>query len=310
MVSKFPAHQIVLIRPVNFGFNPETAESNAFQHASEKNADPNAIQSKALKEFSAVADTLGRLGIDVLIFDDTPFPYTPDSIFPNNWFSTHPDGTLCLYPMMAENRRPERREEIITGLRQHFDVRRTLDLTRFEAEGKFLEGTGSLVLDHENKVAYACLSPRTDADLLKLWSKEMGFETVIFSAFDSAGQAIYHTNVLMCIGDKFVVICLDSIADTGERENLRSWLTKAGKQIVEISLGQMGSFAGNMLLLRGKTGENILAVSQQAFDSLDPDQISVLSEFAKLVAVDISTVETCGGGSVRCMIAENFLTAR
>jgi len=299
-----------LIRPVSFGFNPQTAGSNRFQEMPRDGAPPGVTQEKALLEFSALAKTLADLGIDVLIFDDTPAPHTPDSIFPNNWFSTHPDGTLCLYPMQAENRRAERRAEMISALRDGFDVKQVIDLTAFENENKFLEGTGSLVLDHQNRTAYACLSPRTDNELLKLWAEKMNFETVSFSAFDSDGQAIYHTNVLMCVGGQFAVVCLESVKNMGERERLRDSLSKSGHEVVEISLEQMQNFAGNMLQLSAKTGESILVMSQRAFDSLRPPQIETLSKYARLVPVDISTIETCGGGSVRCMIAENFLTQR
>ena len=309
-MSEHLAHQVILVRPVNFGFNPETAVSNAFQQAAGNAADPFAIQNKALEEFTALAAALTGAGIDVLIFDDTPEPRTPDSIFPNNWFSTHSDGALCLYPMMAENRRAERRAGIVETLREKFDVRRTLDLTERENEGQFLEGTGSLVLDHKERVAYGCLSPRTDKELFLNWARRMNFADVSFSAFDAAGRAIYHTNVLMCIGDSFAVVCLESVTSDEERSLLRKTIERTGKEIVGISRGQMNDFAGNMLLLQNKAGEHFLFMSRRAFDSLNKGQITTLSKYARLVPVDISTIETCGGGSVRCMIAENFLTAK
>jgi hypothetical protein len=306
-MSEYIAHQVILIRPLKFGFNAQTAASNSFQEIPKDGFDPGVTQEKALLEFSALAENLSDLGIDVLIFDDTPAPHTPDSIFPNNWFSTHPDGTLCLYPMQAENRRAERRNEIITTLENGFDVGRVIDLTGFETEGKFLEGTGSLVLDHQNRIAYACLSPRTNKDLLALWTEKTNFSVVSFAAFDFAGQAIYHTNVLMCVGGGFAVVCLESVRDAGERKSLRDSLSGAGLSVVEISLEQMRNFAGNMLQLFTKTGESILLMSLRAFDSLRPLQIETLSKYARLVPVDISTIEHVGGGSVRCMIAENFL---
>ena len=309
-MSKYPTHQVVLIRPVRFGFNPETAASNAFQKPDCANIAPEERQARALREFTAVAETLTEAGLDVLIFDDTSEPHTPDSIFPNNWFSTHPDGTLCLYPMMAENRRRERRAEIITTLQNKFDVRQTVDLSAFENDGKFLEGTGSLVLDHKNRMAYACLSERTNEELLKLWAKKMDFEVLFFSAVDTKGDALYHTNVLMCIGDDFAVVCLDSVKDDGQRKKLRDALTRTGKRIIEISPRQLENFAGNMLLLSNKAGENILIMSQPALDSLNAEQVAALSEHARVISVQIPTIELCGGGSVRCMIAENFLTAK
>ncbi|HEV7643265.1 MAG TPA: arginine deiminase-related protein [Pyrinomonadaceae bacterium] len=307
------AHQVILIRPATFGFNPETAGSNKFQKAAE-NADPGAIHEKAMREFSVLAETLENAGVDVLIFDDTHEPHTPDSIFPNNWFSTHSDGTLCLYPMMAENRRLERREDIIETLREKFEIREIVDLTSFENEGKFLEGTGSLVLDHKNRIAYACISPRTDEDALKIWAEKMNFDVVGFAAFDaggdSDGDAIYHTNVLMCMGDTFAVVCLESIPDAGERKNVQDKLTLTGKEIVEISLRQMADFAGNMLLLQNDSSDRLLIISRQAHGSLDPAQVETLSRHARLVAAEIPTIESCGGGSVRCMIAENFLKTK
>ena len=263
-----------------------------------------------MREFSALANALTEAGVDVLIFDDTREPHTPDSIFPNNWFSTHSDGTLCLYPMMAENRRLERRGEIIQTLCEKFDVRRTLDLTGLENEGKFLEGTGSLVLDHKNRIAYACISPRTNEAALKAWAERMNFEVVSFAALDADGEAIYHTNVLMCVGDTFAVVCLESIPDAVEREDVHGRLTQTGKEIVAISLRQMNHFAGNMLLLQNNSNDHLLVISRQAHGSLDQAQIETLSRHARLVAVEIPTIESCGGGSVRCMIAENFLKTR
>lgn len=299
-----------MVRPAGFISNPETAGSNAFQTADGTLIDPEVAHEKALQEFDILAATLSESGVHVLIFDDIREPHTPDSIFPNNWFSTHPDGTLCIYPMMAENRRLERRDEIIETLGVKFDVRRTLDLTSLENEGKFLEGTGSLVLDHENRIAYACLSPRTNEDALNIWAEKMNFEVTSFAAFDSNGQAIYHTNVMMCVGDTFAVVCLESVADDSQRKTLRETLERTGKAIVEISPHQMNRFAGNMLLLRNKEGEYLLVLSQQAYGSLEQGQIEALAKYARLVAAEIPTIESCGGGSVRCMIAENFLKTK
>jgi hypothetical protein len=309
-VTEHLAHQVILVRPARFVFNPETAGSNAFQTAGGSSVDPEAVQDKALREFDTLATALIKSGLDVLAFDDTREPHTPDSIFPNNWFSTHPDGTLCLYPMMAENRRLERSEKIIETLHEKFDVRRTLNLTGLEDEGRFLEGTGSLVLDHKNRTAYACVSPRTNEDALKIWAEEMNFEVISFAAFDTFGQAIYHTNVLMCVGDTFAVVCLESILDERDREDVYGRLIQMGKEIVEISLLQMNHFAGNMLLLQNSSNEHLLIISGQAYRSLNAAQKDTLNRHAQVVLADIPTIESCGGGSVRCMIAENFLTAK
>ena len=300
------AKQILLVRPASFGYNPLTAESNAFQNRDYADADKQKIQESALREFSAMAEQLKNLGIEVLICDDAPEPFTPDAVFPNNWFSAHSDGTFCLYPMMAEPRRLERSADIINDLKKRFAVSRVVDLTDFEREGKFLEGTGSLILDHENRTTYASISPRTDEQVLDFWANAMNFEVVKFDAVDENGQAIYHTNVMMCLGDKFAVICLQSIKDESERQRVIDKLEKSGKLIVEISLRQMNEFAGNMLLLQNASGEKFLVMSKRAFDSLDQTQIETIESHAKLIAFDIPTIENCGGGSVRCMIAEIF----
>src|ERR1700759_270659 len=210
MTNQQTTSTILMIRPVNFGFNEQTAGSNAFQV---RNAEQQQVQDKALSEFDNLVKILQENGVEVIVIDDTPEPHTPDSIFPNNWVSFHQDGNVFLYPMMAENRRLERREDIIMQLEDEFKINHIIDLSRFEHEHKFLEGTGSMVLDRENKIAYACISPRTDRDVLALFCEQAGYKEVSFNAYDEQHQAIYHTNVLMCIGSKFAVICLDSITD-------------------------------------------------------------------------------------------------
>ena len=295
---------ILMIRPVNFGFNEETAGSNAFQH---KNADKNNVQQIALKEFDGMVNTLRHNGVDVIAIDDTPEPYTPDSIFPNNWVSFHADGNIFLYPMQAENRRLERREDIISLLEDRFTVKRIEDLSRFEVEGKYLEGTGSMVFDRENKIAYACISPRTDADVLAIFCKETGFTPVCFDAADENNVAIYHTNVLMCIGSNFAVICLDSITKPEEQTMVMEKLKLTGKEIIDITFGQMNHFAGNMLEVKNKARETLIVMSQSAFDVLSQSQKSTLAKYGKLVYADIGTIETNGGGSARCMMAEVHL---
>jgi len=300
----FPASKIFLVRPAKFGFNPQTAESNAFQVEVDLNEEE--IQSKALSEFDAMVEKLCDLKIDVVVFEDTKEPYTPDSVFPNNWFSTHLDGTFCLYPMEALARRFERNANAIDTIKSHISLIREFDLTYFEEEGKFLEGTGSLVLDHENKIAYASISSRTNEEVLNIWAESLGFEIVKFCAFDQNGMAIYHTNVMMCLGDEFVVICLESIADENERKLLRETFRRTRKDVVEISFEQMNSFAGNMLLLQNSWNEKILVMSDTARNSLNENQIVKLESHAEIVSFDIDIIEKSGGGSVRCMIAEIF----
>jgi len=295
---------ILMIRPVNFGFNEQTADSNAFQNRS---AEQQQVQDKALKEFDGFVNILRDNGVEVIVVDDTIEPHTPDSIFPNNWVSFHSDGTVFLYPMMAENRRLERREDIIMQLEDEFEIKHVIDLSRYEHEHKFLEGTGSMVLDRENKLAYACLSPRTNKDVLEQFCLESGYTPVLFHAVDQNGMDIYHTNVLMCIGSSFVVICLDSVKDKAEKENVVNVIKASKKQLISISFDQMNHFAGNMLEVENKAGESLIVMSKSAWDSLNYEQKAVLSSFSKPVFADISTIESNGGGSARCMMAEVHL---
>jgi len=296
-------NHILMIRPVNFGFNEETAGSNAFQKRNAEKADAN---EQAQREFDGMVGTLRENGVDVTVIDDTPDPYTPDSIFPNNWVSFHNDGGVFLYPMQAENRRLERREDIISDLEDHFSVRHVIDLSRFEQENKFLEGTGSMVLDRVNKIAYACISPRTDREVLALFCEQAGYKEVSFHAFDEYHMAIYHTNVLMCIGSGFAIICLDSITDAEEKAAVISILKLTHKEIISISFAQMNQFAGNMLEVKNNGGETLIVMSQNAYNALG-EQKATLEKFGKLVYADITTIETNGGGSARCMMAEVHL---
>lgn len=304
MSNNQTTNHILMIRPVNFGFNEETAASNAFQ---KRSRDESAINQKAQLEFDGLVSTLRNNGVTVTVIEDTPAPYTPDSIFPNNWVSFHADGTVFLYPMQAENRRLERREDIIAKLEDEFAIKHIIDLSRFERDNKFLEGTGSMVLDRENKTAYACISPRTDRDVLNLFCEQTGYTAVTFDAVDLHGKAIYHTNVLMCMGTKFAVICLDSIPNPHEKIVVRESLMATNKEIIDISFDQMNSFAGNMLEIRNNKGESLIAMSQNAFNALDEDQRTALQKFGKLIYADINTIETNGGGSARCMMAEVHL---
>jgi len=294
-------NQILMIRPVNFGYNQQTAESNAFQ---KPDADQQQVQTKALAEFDAFVEILRGNGVDVTIVEDTPEPHTPDSIFPNNWVSFHENGDVFLYPMQAENRRLERREDIIRQLEERFKVGHIIDLSRFEKQEQFLEGTGSMVLDRENKLAYACLSPRTDEEVLDTFCEHAGYKAVIFNAVDQNGKAIYHTNVLMAVAAKYVVICLDAIEDDDKAERVIDTISATEKEIIAISFEQMTHFAGNMLEVHNDKGESLIVMSQAAWASLDDEQKEVLSSFSKPVYADISTIEKNGGGSVRCMMAE------
>ena len=303
MTNKQSTSHILMIRPVRFDFNEQTAASNAFQTRQKDNN----IEDNALIEFNNLANILRQIGVDVIVIDDTPEPHTPDSIFPNNWVSFHDDGNIFLYPMQAENRRLERREDIISDLEDNFKVHHIVDLSRYEHEGKFLEGTGSMVLDRVNKIAYACLSPRTDKDVLAIFCDQTGYQAICFDAADEHGKAIYHTNVLMCIGNNFAVICLDSIANPYEKIMIAESLKSNQKEIIDISFEQMNQFAGNMLELQNKNGEALIVMSQSAFRSLNEEQKNSLEKYGKLVYSDINTIETNGGGSARCMIAEVHL---
>lgn len=295
---------ILMIRPVNFGFNEQTAGSNAFQN---RNSEQQQVQDNALREFDDLVNLLQENGIKVCIVNDTPEPHTPDSIFPNNWVSFHSDGSVFLYPMMAENRRLERREDIIMDLEDAFDIKRVIDLSRFEHENKFLEGTGSMVLDRENKIAYACVSPRTNKEVLDLFCTQSGYKPVLFHAVDENSMAIYHTNVLMCVGTNFVVICLDSITDENEKSSLMNTFKLTHKAIISITFKQMAQFAGNMLELKNQTGDRLLVMSQSAFLALKEDQKTALGKYCRLLYANIDTIERNGGGSARCMIAELHL---
>ncbi|HKE93875.1 MAG TPA: arginine deiminase-related protein [Povalibacter sp.] len=300
-----------MIRPVRFAGNEQTAVSNRFQRLGATSSTA-AIQAAAFAEFDALANALQAAGVDVHIFEDTPEPHTPDSIFPNNWVSFHADGTVVLYPMRALNRRLERRLDLIEALdlQRGFHVLRTVDLTHREEEEKFLEGTGSLVLDRVNRVAYACLSPRTDMDVLGEFAQRVDYDIVAFDAFDSSGAPIYHTNVLMSVGTGFAAVCTECI-EPQRREAVLGMLKASGRNIVLLSMEQMQGFAGNMLELRTRSGEHVIAMSEAARSLLDPSQLAMLEHAGgRIVSTAIPTIETLGGGSVRCMMAEVHLPRR
>ncbi len=299
-----------MIRPVRFGFNDQTADSNTFQNATLAAQTRDTAQINAQREFDNMVQQLQSYGVDVIVYDDTAEPHKPDSIFPNNWVSFHYSGTVVLYPMQAQNRRTERRMDIVNDLAERFQVAKTVDLTSFEHEGKFLEGTGSLVLDRMNRVAFACLSPRTNPEVLAEYSRRTGYKTILFHAVDATGTEIYHTNVVMCIGDMFAVVCLQAIPDVDERLTIRQELEKLGKRVIEITLDQMASFAGNMLQVDTTRGQKLLVMSTAAHKSLTQKQINTLDDYASLLTVDLSTIEANGGGSARCMMAEVHLPKR
>jgi len=299
---------VLLIRSQNFGYNLETAESNKFQnHTADEDA--RAIKELALMEFDQFAEDMHSKGINIRVVEDTDFPQKPDAVFPNNWVSFHGDGTIILYPMCAENRRSERRMDIIESLKSEFRIEKIVDLSLFENEGRFLEGTGSLVFDHANKTAYACISPRTDAELFANISQTLGYQPISFHAVDANGRAIYHTNVMMCVGPGFAVVCLKSIKDESEKTTVIETLKKGGLEIVDILFEQMNRFAGNMLSVSGENGKTFLVLSTNALGSFTNEQKATLEKYCELLPVSIPTIETHGGGGARCMIAEVFLPA-
>jgi hypothetical protein len=297
---------VFVVRPARFSFNAETAASNHFQHHLQ-GLDAATIQAQAFREFDELVATLRAKEVRVLVFEDTPAPTKPDAVFPNNWLTLHPDGRVLLYPMCAPNRRLERRPDILAALGQQFTVTEVVDLSHHEQENRFLEGTGSILFDHEHRVAYAALSPRTDATLFREVATQLGYRPVAFRAYDAQGYAIYHTNVMLCIGSGFAVVCLESITDAAERAAVVGSFIVSGHEIVAISLEQVARFAGNLLALQTSAGTTLLAMSQSAFDALTEPQRQTLEKYVELLPLPIPTIETIGGGSVRCMLAEVFL---
>lgn len=295
---------LLMIKPVQFDFNAQTAVNNSFQVRSEDNR----LQEKALAEFERFISVLRKHKIDVTVIEDTPDPHTPDSVFPNNWISFHEDGSVYLYPMFAVNRRLERKEQVLKLIKQKFRVTQTIDLTAHESADLFLEGTGSMVLDRVNKIAYACLSPRTHQKVLQEFCDRMKFKSIAFTAVDSDNHPIYHTNVMMCVADAYVIICMDSITDPIEKETLLKSMIQTGKKCINITFEQMNHFAGNMLQVHNKEGEKFIVMSSQAYHSLTADQVLQIENFNSIIHSDITTIETNGGGSARCMLAEVFLT--
>ena len=301
-------NSILMIRPNNFGFNEETANDNHYQNKEffESNSNEN-----AQKEFDNMVKNLKQNGISVHVFQDDDINYTPDSIFPNNWISFHENGDIGLYPMYAKNRRLERRPEVLEFLEERgFGIENIVDYSGAESENKFLEGTGSMILDRENRIAYCSISNRSNEDLFIDFCEDFEFTPVLFNSYQSVGDErlpIYHTNVMMCVTMSYVVICLDAIDDKKQRKNVSEFIKKSEKELINISENQVEKFAGNMLELLNDKGESVLVMSKSAENSLSEDQKNTITNYSKIISSDINTIELCGGGSARCMMAEIFL---
>jgi hypothetical protein len=293
--------KLLMIRPCCFGFNPQTAVNNAYQVPTGE--DPVLIQEKALAEFDAYVALLRKHHIDVVVAEDTPEPHTPDSIFPNNWISFHPGQMAVLYPMYAPNRRLERKKSVFSIIQEQAPRIRWIDMSPRERETRFLEGTGSMVFDRENRRAYACRSPRTDEGLFRDICETLDYQAVCFDALDK-GTPVYHTNVMMCMADKYVVICLEAVPSTEERQMLRDIFEKDNKKVIEINRDQMNGFAGNMFQVFSRENEPFLVMSSRAYKALTPAQRRTLRTFNKFITPSLDTIETHGGGSARCMVAE------
>ncbi len=307
-MSQTTSH-ILMVRPAHFGFNEETAASNAFQQR-ETALSVADIQKQSKKEFDRFVKKLQSHGIHVLVANDSVTPVKTDAVFPNNWITTHDDGTLILYPMNAPSRRAERNEDIIGLLEKEFEVKQKIHFESYEDIGKFLEGTGSMILDRVHKICYACLSPRTDLELLDKFCAAQHFQRMAFTAVDENGKNIYHTNVMMALAETFVVICLEAVVKPEERRTLVKQFEKTRKEIVEISFSQMNKFAGNMLQVRNDADETFLVMSTQAYQSLSNTQVAQIESHTQIIYSDISTIEKFGGGSARCMMAEIFLNKK
>lgn len=299
------ASAILMVRPAAFGANRETAANNYFQSAENRNSAE--IQLRALQEFDAMVQLLKDNEIIVDVIEDSLVPIKPSAIFPNNWLSTSPEGVVFVYPMFATNRRPEKREDIIKFLTEHYLVKDIQDWSEFEVEGKFLEGTGSMIFDHDNKVIYACHSPRTDISVLEKFANANGYRAIVFVATDNNGYPVYHTNVVMALGETFAILCEEAIEEEWELIAVRQLLDSSSHDVIRITREQMHAFAGNMLSVKNQKGEKILVLSQTAFTLLNDEQKNTLSSYCKFLPISVPTIEAAEGGSVRCMMAEIFL---
>ncbi len=301
------ANTVLMVEPIAFGYNSQTALNNYFQ-VEQKEAD---IQEKALAEFNNFVEKLRNKGINVITVKDTLEPHSPDSIFPNNWVSFHEDGRVALYPMFAPNRRVERRSDILDTLRNEgFTINEIDDLSAPENDEKYLEGTGSMIFDHDYKIAYGSVSLRLDEELFRDFCEKFDFQPVMFHSYQNVGNQrlpIYHTNVMMCVAQQFVVICLDCIDDEMEREKVQEVIKSTDKEVIEISEDQLQQFAGNMLQVQNAEGTQFLVMSETAYKALTKEQIEKIESFCEIIYADLNTIETNGGGSARCMLAEVFL---
>ncbi|MBI4473157.1 MAG: amidinotransferase [Acidobacteria bacterium] len=296
-----------MVRPAAFGFNPETASTNAFQHENTE-LGRDEIQRRARTEFDLLAGRLRQAGVYVIVVEDTVEPRKPDAVFPNNWISFHADGTVVLYPMFSPLRRLERRRDIIDRVQASgFQVKRVIDLTHHEKEGRFLEGTGSVVFDHVFRTAYANLSPRTNREVLEELCDALEYNAITFRATDEDGQDIYHTNVMMSIGDRLAIICADAIADVAERRLVMESLKATGREIITIDFKQLSNFAGNVLQVSTKSGNTVVVMSTQALMAFRPDQRDVIQKYSKIVEAPLPLIEAIEGGSARCMMADVYL---
>ena len=293
-------HSILLVRPASFGYNPETASSNAFQRHPKDNKK---VQQEALVEFDEVINVLSKKNIANIMVEDTSSPETTDAIFPNNWITTHQDGKVVLYPMMAPSRRKERRTDIVDLLKERFQVSEVIDLSDSENQNEFLEGTGSIIFDHPHRVAYACRSDRTNKIQLEKLCQLLNYRPLLFDAVDENDQPIYHTNVMMWIGASVAGICLDSIKSEEQQEAILSQLSSSNHKVIALSYTQMNQFAGNMFEVENATGKRFLLMSQTARDSLLSGQLAEIEKHAEPLPIDIHTIEESGGGSIRCMVA-------
>lgn len=294
---------LLMIKPVQFGYNEQTAINNSFQ----ANNQNHQTQENALTEFNNFVSLLQQHSIDVTVVEDTITPHTPDSIFPNNWISFHDDGTIILYPMFAENRRSERKQSVIEAISNKFQINYSIDYTPFENEHLFLEGTGSMILDRVHQIVYACISQRTSEKLVNKFCNDLDYHPILFHATDANNQLIYHTNVMMCLADEFAIVCMESIQDNNEKDALLTSLEQTAKELITISLDQMNHFAGNMLQVNNSNNEKFLIMSSQAFESLTEEQIASIEKYNTILHSNLLTIETNGGGSARCMMAEIFL---
>jgi hypothetical protein len=302
------ASTILMIRPAAFGFNEETAVNNFFQSNSSFSQEQ--LQQKALKEFDNMVQVLKSHDINVIVIDDTKEPAKPDAIFPNNWLSTSPEGVISVFPMYAPNRRPEKRNDILKTLKEQFIVKNVNDWSEFEVESRFLEGTGSMVIDHDNKMIYASISERTNITVLEIFASANGFQAFVFIAADKNGKPVYHTNMVMSLGEDYSILCEEAIDEEWELIAVRQLLESTGHTIIAITREQMYAFAGNMLQVKNNNAEKFLVMSQTAYNSLRKEQLRMLEAYAELLPIAIPTIEEVEGGSVRCMMAEIFLEKR